>query len=420
MTLPAKSDKKKVEDHSRNNKSSVQQKNCVDSSISYKRNVINSNSNSVCKTCNKCLMSFNHDKYVVKALKFVKKPPVNKVWKVNPIKQVWQATGKLFTNVGFQWQPTGRKFTLEEQCPLTRLTESKVVHVTQPNSISTSDIVITKRLSNTSHKPLTRYQRKNKQEKATSTSTVAQSIDDYVVHIVLWYLDSGCSKHMTRDRSLLRNFMKKFIGTVKFENDHFGAIMAYGDYVIGDSVISRVYNVKGLGHNLFSVIQFYDLDLEVVFHKHSCYVRHVNGVDLIKGNRGSNLYTISVEDMMKSSPIFLLFKASKHKSWLWHHRLNHLNFGTINDLAQKDLAEVVASACYTQNRSLIHTRHNKTPYDLAHDRKHDLKFLCVFGALCYLANDSEDLGKLRPTTDIGIFFGYALNRKGYRTYNRRT
>ncbi|GKA38491.1 hypothetical protein Tco_0731042 [Tanacetum coccineum] len=100
-TLPAKSDKKKVEDHSRNNKSSVKQNNRVDSSISYKRTVINSNSNPVCKTCNKCLMSFNHDKYVVKSLKFVKKPPVNKVWRVKQVKQVWQTTGKLFTNVRF-------------------------------------------------------------------------------------------------------------------------------------------------------------------------------------------------------------------------------------------------------------------------------------------------------------------------------
>nr|GEX24946.1 retrovirus-related Pol polyprotein from transposon TNT 1-94 [Tanacetum cinerariifolium] len=62
-----------------------------------------------------------------------------------------------------------------------------------------------------------------------------------------------------------------------------------------------------------------------------------NGVDLIKGSRETNLYTISVEDMMKSSPICLLSKASKNKSWLWHWRLNHLNFGTINDLARKDL-----------------------------------------------------------------------------------
>nr|GEU33639.1 integrase, catalytic region, zinc finger, CCHC-type, peptidase aspartic, catalytic [Tanacetum cinerariifolium] len=158
-----------------------------------------------------------------------------------------------------------------------------------------------------------------------------------VVQIVLWYLDSGCSKHMTGDRSRLMNFVKKFIGTVRFGNDHFGAIMGYEDYVIGESVISRVYYVEGLGHNLFSIGQFCDSDLEVAFRKHSCYVRDTEGVELLKGSRGSNLYTISVEDMMKSSPVCLLSKASKTKSWLWHRRLNHLNFGTINDLARKDL-----------------------------------------------------------------------------------
>ncbi|GJZ98753.1 retrovirus-related pol polyprotein from transposon TNT 1-94, partial [Tanacetum coccineum] len=146
-----------------------------------------------------------------------------------------------------------------------------------------------------------------------------------------------CSKHMTGDRSRLRNFMKKFIGTVRFRNDHFGAIMGYGDFVIGDSLISRVYYVEGLGYNLFSVGQFCDSDLEVAFRKHTCFVRDLDGVDLIKGTCGSNLYTISVEDMMRSSPICLLSKASKNKSWLWHRRLNHLNFGTINDLARKDL-----------------------------------------------------------------------------------
>ncbi|GKF25485.1 hypothetical protein Tco_0081379, partial [Tanacetum coccineum] len=77
---------------------------------------------------------------------------------------------------------------------------------------------------------------------------------------------------MTVDRSRLRNFMKKFIGTVRFGNDHFGAIMGYGDYVFGDSVISRVYYVEGLGHNLFSVGQFFDSDLEVAFRKHTCFV----------------------------------------------------------------------------------------------------------------------------------------------------
>ncbi|GJU29468.1 retrovirus-related pol polyprotein from transposon TNT 1-94 [Tanacetum coccineum] len=359
---------------------------------------------------------------------------------------------------------------------------------------------------------------------------------------------------MTGDRSRLMNFVKKFIGTVRFGNDHFGAIMGYGDYVVGDSVISRVYYVEGLGHNLFYVGQFCDSDFEVTYRKHSCYVRDTDGVELLQGSRSSNLYTISVEDMMKSSPICLLSKASKNKSWLWYRRLNHLNFDTINDLARKYLvrglprlkfkkdhlcsacqlgkskkhthkpktentnlevlntlhmdllvkflrskdetptvvikflkqiqvglnktvrfiridngtefvnktlydyyksvgifhqqtvprtpqqngvverwnrtlveaartmlifskapmflwAEAVATACYTQNRSLIHTRHDKTPYELVHNKKPDLTFFRVFGALCYPTNDSENLGKLQPRADIGIFIGYAPSRK---------
>nr|GEW71772.1 retrovirus-related Pol polyprotein from transposon TNT 1-94 [Tanacetum cinerariifolium] len=225
---------------------------------------------------------------------------------------------------------------------------------------------------------------------------------------------------MTGDHSRLRNLMKKFTRTVRFGNDHFGAIIGYGDYVFGDNVISRAYYVEGLGHNLFSVSQFCDSNLEVAFRKHSCYVRDTDGVELIKGSHGSNLYTILIKDMMKSSPICLLSKASKNKSWLWHRRLDHLNFGTINDLARKDLAEAVATACYTQNRSFIHTRHNITLYELVHDKKPDLTFLRVFCALCYLTNDSEDLGKLQPTADIRIFVGYAPSRKGYRIYNKRT
>ncbi|GJW08974.1 retrovirus-related pol polyprotein from transposon TNT 1-94 [Tanacetum coccineum] len=382
-----------------------------------------------------------------------------------------------------------------------------------------------------------------------------------VVQVMLWYLDSGCSKHMTGNRSKLMNFVEKFIGSVRFGNDHLGAIMGYGDYVMGDSVISRVYYVEGLGHNLFSVGQFCDSDLEVAFRKHTCFVRDIKGTDILKGSRGTNLYTISIDEMMKSSPICLLSKASKSKSWLWHRRLNHLNFGTINDLARKDLvrglprlkfekdhlcsacqlgkskkfshrpksentnmevlhtlhmdlcgpmrvqsikgkkyilvivddysrftwvkflrskdetpefvtnflkqiqvglnktvrfirtdngtdfvnqvmseyyeeaartmmifskapmflwAEAVATACYTQNRSLIHTRHNKTPYELVHDKKHDLTFFLVFCALCYPTNDSENLGKFQAKADIGIFVGYAPSRKGYRIYNKRT
>ncbi|GKE53702.1 putative ribonuclease H-like domain-containing protein, partial [Tanacetum coccineum] len=80
----------------------------------------------------------------------------------------------------------------------------------------------------------------------------------------------------------------------------------------------------------------------------------------------------------------------------------------------------MATACYTQNRSLIHTLHNKTPYELVHDKKPGLSFLRIFGALCYPTNDSEDLGKLKAKVDIGFFVGYAPNMKGYRIYNKQT
>ncbi|GJR14414.1 retrovirus-related pol polyprotein from transposon TNT 1-94 [Tanacetum coccineum] len=83
-------------------------------------------------------------------------------------------------------------------------------------------------------------------------------------------------------------------------------------------------------------------------------------------------------------------------------------------------AEVVATACYTKNCSIIRLRHDKTPYELLHDKLPDLSFLHVFGALCYSTNDSENLGKLQLKADIGIFIGYAPIKKAFQIYNRRT
>ncbi|GKC93786.1 retrovirus-related pol polyprotein from transposon TNT 1-94 [Tanacetum coccineum] len=313
------------------------------------------------------------------------------------------------------------------------------------------------------------------------------------------------------------------------------------------------------------------------------------GVDLLSGSRDTNLYTISLDDMRKSYPICLLSKASKTKRWLWHRRLSHLNFGTLNKLAKDGLArgiprlkfqkdhlcsacalgkskksshqpkaedtnqeklyllhmdlcgpmrvasingkryilvivddysrftwvrflktkdeapaaiikcikniqvrlnatvrnvrtdngtefvnqtlrewyenvgithqtsvartpqqngvverrnrtlveaartmlifskaplflwaEAINTACYTQNRSLIRLRYNKTPYELMQDKKPDLSFFYVFGSLCYPTNDHEDLGKFDAKADIGIFVGYAPAKKAFRIYNRRT
>ncbi|GKC54546.1 retrovirus-related pol polyprotein from transposon TNT 1-94, partial [Tanacetum coccineum] len=125
---------------------------------------------------------------------------------------------------------------------------------------------------------------------------------------------------------------------LRFENDHIARIMGYGDYQLGNVTISRVYYVEGLGHNLFSVGQFCDADLEVSFWKNTCFIRNLEGVDLLSGSRDRNLYIISLDDMLKTSSICLLSKASKTKSWLWHRRLSHINFGTLNKLAKDGLA----------------------------------------------------------------------------------
>ncbi|GJR01485.1 integrase, catalytic region, zinc finger, CCHC-type containing protein [Tanacetum coccineum] len=160
-----------------------------------------------------------------------------------------------------------------------------------------------------------------------------------VVQIILWIVDSGCSKHMTGDRSLLKNFIEKFMGTVRFRNDNFAAITGYDDYIQGNITICHVYYVEGLGHNLFSVRQFCDGDLEVAFRSKTCYMRNLEGDDLLTRGRESNLYTVSISDMAASSPVCLMSKATLTRSWLWYRRLSHLNFGTINDLTRLDLGD---------------------------------------------------------------------------------
>nr|GEU79303.1 retrovirus-related Pol polyprotein from transposon TNT 1-94 [Tanacetum cinerariifolium] len=273
---------------------------------------------------------------------------------------------------------------------------------------------------------------------------------------------------------------KNFCGTVRFGNDHIVEIMGYGDLKWGNITITMVYFVEGLGHNLFLVGQFCDADLEVAFRRNTCFIRDLDGLDLIKGNRTTNLCSINLYNMASASPICLMSRATSTKSWLWHQRLTHLNFNTINDLAKNDLvsclpkfkyakehlcssceqgkskrashppkpvsnskqrlhmdlcgpmrvasingkwydlAEAIATACYTQNRSIIHRRFIKTPYELIQGIKPDISYLYVFGALCYLKNDREDIGKLGAKGYIGFFIGYSANSVAYRVYNWRT
>ncbi|GKC33997.1 hypothetical protein Tco_1046381 [Tanacetum coccineum] len=120
ISLAKSINKKKVEEHTRTNKFSLKTINHVDSSISSKRTVINSNSHSVFQTCNKCLISANHDMCVVDYLHSMNASPsihnvvrkVKQVWKPKQVREVWKTIGKVLTNVGHQWRPTGRIFTL--------------------------------------------------------------------------------------------------------------------------------------------------------------------------------------------------------------------------------------------------------------------------------------------------------------------
>ncbi|GKE30061.1 retrovirus-related pol polyprotein from transposon TNT 1-94, partial [Tanacetum coccineum] len=146
-------------------------------------------------------------------------------------------------------------------------------------------------------------------------------------------LDFACRKPLSA-----HDFVSKFMRTVRFRNDQIAKIMGYGDYQLGNVIVSSVYYVKGLGHNLFSIGKICDADLEVTFRKKTCFIWNLEGVDLLSGSRDTNLYTISLDDMLKTSLICLLSKASKTKSWLWHRRLSHLNFGTLNKLTKDGLA----------------------------------------------------------------------------------
>nr|GFB41022.1 retrovirus-related Pol polyprotein from transposon TNT 1-94 [Tanacetum cinerariifolium] len=127
------------------------------------------------------------------------------------------------------------------------------------------------------------------------------------------------------------------MGTVRFGNDQFTPILGYGDLVQRNVTVNRVYYVEGLNHNLFSVGQFCDVDLEVAFRISTCIVRDLQGNVLITGNRRFDLYTISLQESTSSTPLYLMAKASPTQAWLWHRRLSHLNFDYINMLSKKDI-----------------------------------------------------------------------------------
>ncbi|KAJ9542388.1 hypothetical protein OSB04_028894 [Centaurea solstitialis] len=154
----------------------------------------------------------------------------------------------------------------------------------------------------------------------------------------VWYLDSGCSKHMTGRKEILHNFKPKFCGSVQFGNEPYAPIVGYGDVIQDKITIKKVSLVEGLGHNLFSIGQFCDKDLEVGFKKRRCVVKTESGKELLVGTRRRNLYKIDLRDVKAKNTLCLLSKASNQQSILWHRRLSHLNFKGLNKLVIGNLA----------------------------------------------------------------------------------
>nr|GEW13384.1 hypothetical protein [Tanacetum cinerariifolium] len=182
-----------------------------------------------------------------------------------------------------------------------------------------------------------------REPKCTVKQSVAKTLRKILVEIVLFIVDSRCSKHMTGNLKLLIYFVEKFLGTVKFRNDQIAPILGYGDLVQGAITIKRVYYVEGLNHNLFSVGQFCDADFEVAFRKSTCYIRNLKGNDLLTGSRETDLYLITLQDTNYPNPICLMAKATSSQAWLWHRRLSHLNFDTINMLSKNDIVNTPSS-----------------------------------------------------------------------------
>ncbi|GKD93245.1 retrovirus-related pol polyprotein from transposon TNT 1-94 [Tanacetum coccineum] len=464
--IPSSTQKNKVEAHLRTIKSSLKNKNCFvepKGNANVQHSKLNANSELLCVKCNDCMFSDNHDLCVLDFINDVNVRNKSKSVKKISKRKVWKPTGKVFTNIRYTWRPTGRTFTIVgNACPLTRITTTAEVPLRKPTALE----------SNTPKPVVTLvYSRKPRKSKTNVPISKPKNIKS---------LSANKKEPSKSWGSIVSNVPSSSINECRSSK-----LFSNWEY----------YDLKGLlcgrlGHNLFFMGKFCDSNLEVAFSQQIRFIHNLEGVDLLTGSRGNNLYTLSFGDMMAYSPICVLLKASKtnvmgkskkkpykpkskdtnqEKLYLLHMDLcgpmcvasvngkkyilvivdDYSRFTWVKCLRSKDEApdfiikflkmiqvqlkvhlstskwlalnrEAVATACYTQNHSIVHLRHGKTPYKLLHDKLPDLSFFHVFGALCYLTNDNENLGKLQPKADIGILIGYAPTKKAFRIYNRRT
>nr|GEY81003.1 hypothetical protein [Tanacetum cinerariifolium] len=293
-----------------------------------------------------------------------------------------------------------------------------------------------------------------------------------IVQICLWIIDSDCSKYMTGNHALLVNFMKKFLGTVRFGNNDFAMIAGYGDVFIGSITINKVYYVEGLPKMKLekdhlcsdceqwkihqkhhkSKTAFASNKLLYLLHMDLCGQMHVESIN-------EKRYVLVVVDDFSwytwvfflhskdevSEAIISFIKKTQVNLELQVQRVrtdNGIEFKnkniakffdenqTLGKAARTMLtfanlplflwAKAIATACFTQNRLIIHKRFDKTPYDLINKRKPNIKFFHVLGCRCYLLNDYDDVGKLKAKRDIRMFVGHSKESVAFRVYNKHT
>nr|GEU66780.1 hypothetical protein [Tanacetum cinerariifolium] len=419
--------KQDVEDHRRRVKFSKNKTSVTACNDSLKAKTLNVNF--VCATCGKCVLNEKHDMCVLKSVNGVhsrtKMPIVVPVSTREPKCTVKQSVDK----------------------PLKKTVASESNH--KPKNITRKLYERVSKACSWWYPKFTPsgYKWKPKSEKENVNPNVSMPLG-------IVSRTSNILEPMTYRPHDGKSCVEKFLGTVKFGNDQIAPILGYGDLVQGAVMIKRVYYVEGLNHNLFSVGQFCDADLEVAFRKSTCFIHDLKGNDLLTGSCGTDLYLITLQDTNSPNPICLMAKVTSSQAWLWHRRFSHLNFDTINLLSKNDIvacpkrtssskgilhqtlvartpeqngiverqnrtlveaartmlstakvplffwAEAIATACFTQNRSLVIPRHGKTPYHIINDQKPSVKFFHIFGSLCYIVRDGENLDKMKEKDHI--------------------
>ncbi|GJX11206.1 retrovirus-related pol polyprotein from transposon TNT 1-94 [Tanacetum coccineum] len=442
--------KTEVEDHHRISSISNQTKSitaCNDSLKSITLNV-----NVVCATCGKCVFNSNHDACVSKYLNDMnartKKPKVVPISTRKPKSQANKSVAthrkktvaseftvqnsKSYYRMLYEKTSKAWKWWIEQQCP-----------------------------SGYKWVPKTKMKWVPKVRNETVKKRVSFAIDNAsritnIVQLILFIVDSGCTKHMTGNISILCNFVKKYLGTVRFSNDQFAPILCYGDLVQGNIMINKVYYVKGLNHNIFSVGQFCDVDLEVAFQKSTCFLRDLQGNDLLTGNHGSDLYTISLQETTSSTPICLMAKVASingkkyilvivndYSRYTWTLFLcsKDETLEVLKDfltMIQRNLQALVISVrtdrgtkflnktlnAFFKEEGIEHqTSTSRTPEqnDVVERRNRTLvEAAQTMLSASKLHVDGENLDKMKEKGDPCILVGYSIQSKGYHVYNKRT